>query len=103
MPKTTRVVRPLRNGQITIPAEFRRQLRIDEHTLLQVVLIDNELRIRPVRVTEAGAAGSAWARDLYEIFAPVRDEAAEFPEGEVNSDIDKAVKAVRRKRDTRRH
>jgi AbrB family looped-hinge helix DNA binding protein len=98
MREPIRIVRPLRNGRITIPADFRRQLRVDEHTLLQVILVGNELHIRPVKVTETTQAGSAWARDLYEMFAPVRDEAAEHSETEVNSDIEKAITAVRRKR-----
>ena len=43
--------------------------------------------------------GSAWARELYNLFEPVRAEAAEFGETEVNADIDAAVKAVRGQRD----
>ncbi len=35
MKQPIKLVRPLRNGQITIPAEFRQRLAIDEHTLLQ--------------------------------------------------------------------
>ena len=31
----TRIVRPLRGGQITIPAEFRRELGITEESVLQ--------------------------------------------------------------------
>ena len=75
MKHPTKVVRPLRSGQITIPAEFRQQLDIDEHTLLQIVLVGHELRIRPVKVSDA-ASGSAWAKELYAMFAPVRTEIA---------------------------
>ena len=70
-------------------------MQIDEHTLLQVVLIGSELRIRPVKLAEANASGSSWVRDLYEMFAPVRDEAADLSEAEVNADIDKAVQGKR--------
>jgi len=95
MTTSGRLVRPLRNGQITIPAEFRAKLDIDEHTLLRIELVGRELHIRPVKVSESG---SEWTRELYELFAPVREEAARYGEKEVNTDIDKAVKTVRRQR-----
>ena len=46
-----KVVRPLRSGQITIPAEFREKLAITQDTLLQIILVGRELRIRPVKVS----------------------------------------------------
>ncbi len=97
MKQRTKLVRPLRNGQITIPVEFRERLAIDEHTLLQVALVGDELRIRPVKVVGAGT-GSEWARELYDLFAPVRKETSKHSEKEVDADIDKAIGAVRRKR-----
>ena len=97
----TKVVRPLRGGQITIPAEFQVKLDIDERTLLQITLAGKELRIRPVRVSEA-RSGSIRARELYELFAPVRKETARHSEKEIDADIDCAVTAVRRKRASRR-
>ena len=42
----TKVIRPVRSGQITIPAEFRERLGIDADTLLQISLVSGELRIR---------------------------------------------------------
>lgn len=99
----TKVVRPLRGGQITIPAEFRSKLKLDigEQTLLQVTLDGQELRIRPVHVSNA-ARGSAWASELYDLFAPVRKEAAHRSEKAVNADIDRAVAAVRGRSGSRR-
>ncbi|HUG15778.1 MAG TPA: AbrB/MazE/SpoVT family DNA-binding domain-containing protein [Thermomicrobiales bacterium] len=95
----TRLVRPLRGGQITIPIEFRRELGITDETMLQVTLEEDELRVRPVRVTDT-AQGSPWLRELYEYFAPVRQEILErgIAEEELNADIDAAVAAVRAKR-----
>ncbi len=101
MKSTSRIVRPLRKGQITIPTEFRKQLEIDEHTLLQIVLVGRELRIRPVQVSESRAS-SEWVRELYALFEPVRKETAKRSESEVDADIDRAVKAVRRNRAARR-
>jgi len=92
----TRIVRSLRGGQVTIPADFRRELGIDAETLLQVTLERGQLRITPVR-TSARGTRSAWLQELYEQFAPVRDEARTLSEAEVNDAIDAAVKAVRSK------
>ncbi len=90
-----KLVRPLRSGQITIPIEFRRQLGIDEESVLQVRVTEGELRIRPVTVA---TSGSSWLRDLYDYFAPVRGEATAkgLSETEIDAAIDAAVAAVRR-------
>jgi AbrB family looped-hinge helix DNA binding protein len=90
----TRIVRPLRGGQITIPAEFRKRLGITEESLLQITLDGDELRLKPARAT-ATAAGSPWLKELYDLFAPARAAAANYSEEEVNADIDEAVAEVR--------
>jgi bifunctional DNA-binding transcriptional regulator/antitoxin component of YhaV-PrlF toxin-antitoxin module len=94
--RVTKVVRSLRSGQITIPAEFRKALEIHDDTLLQMTLVDGELRMRPVAVTES--TGSPRLRELYEYFAPVREEILTrgIGEEEVNADIEAAVEAVRK-------
>ncbi len=96
--RMTKRVRPLRGGQITIPAEFRKELGITEESLLQLTLEGGELRLKPVQVTET-ATGSPWLRELYEYFAPVREEivTAGYTEEEVNADIDAALAEVRAK------
>ena len=53
----TRTVRPLRSGQITIPADFRRELDITDDSLLQATLGGDGLRITKLR-TAPDAAGS---------------------------------------------
>ncbi len=90
----TRVVRQLRSGQITIPAEFRKRLGITEDSLLKLTLQDGEIHIRPVEVADT-SAGSPWLKELYDLFAPVREEAKKYSEEEINEAIDRAVKAVR--------
>lgn len=92
--RMTRFVQPLRSGQITIPAEFRRRLGITERTMLRLTLEGRELRIQPVDMSEK-AGGAAWFEDLSALFAPVREEAQHHPEAEVDTAIDEAVAAVR--------
>ncbi len=41
-------------------------------------------------------AGLEWLRELYDYFAPAREEAKRYSEEEINADIDEAVKGVRR-------
>ncbi len=50
-----------------------------------------------VVVTPQPKPGTPWARELYEMFAPAREEAALYSEAEVDADIDAAVAAVRGK------
>ena len=49
---TTRLVKPRARGQITIPAEFRDQLGIDENTVLQMRLRGTKIEITPLRVAD---------------------------------------------------
>lgn len=89
----TRVVRPLRRGQLTIPAEFRRKLGIDDDTLLQLTLQENKIEITPVVATPVSKM--AWARELYAMFAQVRQAAQGMGEAEIDALIDEAVDEVR--------
>lgn len=93
-----KIIKPLRSGQITIPADFREKLGIDADTLLQISLMHGELVIKPVKTVNT-VKGSPWIRELYEAFAPVRKEAEEkgLNEKGINTAIDQAVKAVRAK------
>lgn len=90
----TKIIRPLRSGQITIPADFREKLHIDADTLLQISLMQGEIRIKPVQVSQNH--GSPWLKEAYEAFADVRKELKKYSEEEINEAIDKAVKAVRK-------
>ena len=89
----TRVVRPLRRGQLTIPAEFRRRLGIGDDTLLQLTLHQGKIEMAPVGATPV--AGRVWAREPYAMFAPVRREARTMDEAEIDALIDEAVAEVR--------
>lgn len=45
----TKLVRPLPKGQITLPAEFRRRLKIDAETILSLTLKEDKIEIVPLR------------------------------------------------------
>lgn len=102
--RAIKLIKPRRDGQITIPVAFRKALGFDEDdTMIQATLTEGELHLRPVR-TGNDAAGSPWLRELYDYFAPVRDgiEQQGLTEEEVNSAIDAALVAARRERHARR-
>ncbi len=90
------IVKQLRHGQITIPKELRKALGLKPDDLLSVEVIDGKLEIEPVKVTRK-SGGSLWARELYEMFAPVRASLEGYTEQEINDAIDEAVAAVRRR------
>ena len=48
----SKIVRPLPKGQITIPAQFRERLGIDQDSLLNIILLEDRLEVVPVRVGE---------------------------------------------------
>lgn len=52
----TRLIKPLPKGQITLPVAFRRQLGINEETILRVSVKAGKIEIAPVRQVESVAA-----------------------------------------------
>lgn len=98
----TKLVKPLRSGQMTIPIEFRRELGIDENTLLEVSVSDGGFHAFPVE-TRSASKGSPWLKELYDYFAPVRQEILDrgITEEEVNADIDAAIAEYREERQKR--
>ena len=91
-PLLAQIVGPLRRGRLTIPVGFRQRLGIGDDTLLQLTLYEDKIEIVPV-VTKP-VAGMAWARELYEMFAPVRQEAQMMDEADIDLLIDEAVDEV---------
>ena len=87
-----RIVKQLRHGQITIPKDLREAVGIEPEDMLSIEIVDGKLQVEPVQVTPKG---SAWARDLYEMFAPLRKSLDGRGEEEINEAIDEAVKRAR--------
>lgn len=94
--RRSKIIRPLRGGQMTIPAEFREALGIGQDTLLRVTLEGGEIRISPLRLSKP-AEDASWIKELYEIFAPVRSDLDKYSDEEVDQAIQQALTAVRRR------
>lgn len=89
-----RVIKQLRHGQITIPKDLREAAGIEPGDLLAIDVVDGKLQVEPVKVTPK-RKGSPWAKELYELYAPVRESLRGVPEEEINRAIDEAVREVR--------
>ncbi len=92
----SKIVRSLRGGQVTIPADFREELGILENSLLRMTLDKGEIRIVPVQIS-AESEGSSWLRELYEYYAPARQAILEsgISEEELIAEIESTVAEVR--------
>jgi len=80
---------------VTLPADVRKSLGIKKGDLVAVTETTGTVVIKPVQIKET--AGSPWLRELYDYFAPVRQEATEkgYTEAQIDDAIDQAVAAVR--------
>jgi AbrB family looped-hinge helix DNA binding protein len=47
-----RLVKSYAKGQVTIPAEFRERLGIDENTILEMELKGSRIKITPLRIVD---------------------------------------------------
>ena len=94
----TKYAKFTRGGQITIPKAFRDQLGITDDSMVVLTLRpEGTIEIRPAEVRPK-VEGSPWARELYRLFAPMREATAEYPETEVDADIDQALAETRASR-----
>ncbi len=88
-----RIVRILRNGQITLPKELRAELGLAEDGLLSASVSGKKITLE--QITPVSQGGSQWAKDLYDLYAPARKSLEGYTEQEINDAIDEAVHAVR--------
>jgi bifunctional DNA-binding transcriptional regulator/antitoxin component of YhaV-PrlF toxin-antitoxin module len=95
----SRSTKPAKGGLIAIPEDFREALGIADDSVLQLTLTeDGGLLVRRVDDAEL-LQGSAWLRDLFEAFEPVRREVAAsgLSDEEIVALIEEAVAEVRAK------
>jgi len=59
----SKIVRLLPKGQITLPIEFRRQLKLGEDALLRLTLTDAGLQVSPVREAPRDIGGREYSAE----------------------------------------
>ena len=82
----TQVLRRLWNGRVALPAEFRRQLGIDEDALLLLTLKAGRIEITPVSAESIAEMGAS--REVYAMLKLVGREAKEAEEAEISALLD---------------
>lgn len=67
-----------------------------EISIDQIVEIINQLPEKEqLRIRESIKVKKDWAKRLYNLYTPAREEAKKYPEKEVDEDISEAIRAVR--------
>jgi hypothetical protein len=81
---------------MTIPDHFLRDLGLGPNSVVVITIEHGELRIAPTQWT-AAKENSLWLLDLYNYYAPVREDflARGLTEDQINAEIDAAIKEVR--------
>lgn len=85
------LVKIIRHGQITLPAEFRRALSLAEGDYLEAELEENRIVLKPKMVLDRTEA----IKKLHHLMDKVQARNEEFSEEEVERDIQEAIEAVR--------
>jgi AbrB family looped-hinge helix DNA binding protein len=87
------LVRIIRGGQITLPAEIRKALRIEEGSYLEAEVVENRLVLRPVSIM---SREQAWRqiRKAQSSVTPTPEQAAK-PVDEQEREIFEIVEDVR--------
>ncbi len=66
--KAEKIIKPFGSGQITIPVEFRRRLKIGRDTLLRVTLRGESIEIKPLRISEGEGPGRDYSLEEIDRF-----------------------------------
>jgi AbrB family looped-hinge helix DNA binding protein len=87
------LVKVIRHGQITLPAEFRKALDLDEGDYLEAEIDQDRIVLKPKIILDRKEA----IKKLHELMDRVQARNAEFSEEEVERDVLEAIQAVRRR------
>jgi AbrB family looped-hinge helix DNA binding protein len=90
----------LRSGQVTLPAELRKQFNLREEDYLEAEVIKEGILLKPVTVIERQKAGKALLQLLNRVHA--RPPASNLSQEEQEDLIVKEVKAFRKAKPRRR-
>lgn len=90
----------LRSGQVTLPAELRRQFKLVEEDYLEAEVVKEGILLKPVTVIARQKAGKALVQLLHRVHA--RQSASDLSAEEQEELIAKEVKASRKEKQ-RRH
>jgi AbrB family looped-hinge helix DNA binding protein len=88
----TPLIKVIRHGQVTLPAEFREALALKEGDYLEAEIQEAAIVLRPTVVMGRDEA----IRGLHELMDRVQARNEGLPDAEVERDVAQAIQAVRR-------
>ncbi len=81
------------NFQVTIPATIRKQLNLNVGDLLEAVVENDEIVLKPQVILERAKA----FEQLQDLLHDIHERNQHYTDEEVRADVDEAIKRVRKK------
>lgn len=88
------LVKVIRHGQVTLPAQYREALELKEGDYLEVELKGDQIVLKPAVVLDREQAIS----QLHRLMDKVQAKTKHVPIKEIEADVAAAIKAVRRQK-----
>lgn len=88
------LIKVIRHGQITLPAQIRNALHLEEGDYLEAKLDGDQIVLKPKVVMDKTEA----AERLNRLLDKVHARTEEIPEEEIEQDVQQAIRAVRQER-----
>ena len=86
----------LRNGQISLPAKFRRELGLKKGDIISAEIQDGQIILTPIAIKENKSKKRAEAKEkFFEMVDELRERTKDVPLEEIQSAIDEATVAAR--------
>lgn len=89
-------IKVLRNGQLTLPARFRKVLELKQGDLLNAELEDNKIVLKPVTTVEREKMKEGAKKRFFALVDRVRERNKNLNPEEIRKIIDRAIEEVRK-------
>ena len=88
------ILQILRNWQITLPAEFRRDLGLKKGDIMKAEIQAGQIILTPVSLTEAEKRALA-KKKFFETVDKLREQTKDVPLEEIQAVVDEAIAAAK--------
>ena len=88
------ILQILRNWQITLPAEFRRDLGLKKGEIMKAEIQAGQIILTPVSLTEAEKRALA-KKKFFETVDKLREQTKDVPLEEIQAVVDEAIAAAK--------
>lgn len=98
--ETMPIIKVLRNGQLTLPAQFRKTLELKQGDLLNAGLEEDKIVLRPVITVERKRKKEKTRERFFKLMDKTWDKNKETDPKEVERIVKEAIEEVRREETT---